>query len=83
MKRILVPLQELKMPAATTTTNNAPLHTRLQENVDSLQSQFDDIISQAMQTKIILEQLAQGNTGAEVYTTSNNNYETGGVIQQN
>ena len=79
MKRILVPIQESDKPA----TNDVPLHTRLLENVDLIQSQFDDIISQAMQTKILLEQLAQGNTDAKVYTTSNSNYETGEVIQQN
>jgi len=43
---------------------------RLQEDVDRLQNQISDIITQALQTKLILERLAQGDTDVSYYTQS-------------
>jgi len=59
-------------------TNTVSLRTslriqesRLQEDVDKLQAEISNIIDRAMQTKVLLERLAQGDTDVNVYYDEN------------
>jgi len=53
--------------------HNAALRTslRIREDVDKLQTQLSDIITQALQTKVLVERLAQGDTDVNIYYDEN------------
>ena len=68
MKRILRPLREGAIGQRPKSLR------RIKEDVDKLQAEINDVITLALQTKVLLEQLAQGKTDVEVFSRNTDTY---------
>jgi len=83
MKRVLREVTGQNTNTVSLRTSLRIQESRLQEDVDKLQAEISNIIDRAMQTKVLLERLAQGDTDVNVYYDENATNENQIIVSPN